>query len=156
RTDARADALLVGALAAHLWTRGKDIPTRVLIPAAWCASALVAVCLFRFEWTDSFLYYGGFTGIAASGSGFLRAVVEGSAPPCPTVTFGPLRAVGRMSYGLCLWSPLAFAVAAQHMHGVPTVVRVGSGFAMAAAATVGSWFFVERPVLRWKDRLSSP
>ncbi|MDQ1447309.1 MAG: hypothetical protein QOC79_280, partial [Actinomycetota bacterium] len=76
RTDVRADELIVGALAAYLWTRGIVPPKRVLAPLAWISLLFVTVCLFRLDPDDRFLFNGGFTAFAIAVAVMLLAVIE--------------------------------------------------------------------------------
>ena len=153
RTDARADSLLVGALAAHMWVRGRIPPKRFLVPAAWVSVAFLTVCLYTIESTDHFLYDGGFTAIALAVAIILFATLETDWRASRVLELRPLRAVGRVSYGLYLWHLLAFSAVAGHTRTAPVVVRIVAGLAAAAVLTLLSWYFVERPFLKWKDRL---
>jgi peptidoglycan/LPS O-acetylase OafA/YrhL len=71
--------------------------------------------------------------------------------------WAPLRALGRMSYGVYLYHPLflyAAAAAAQRVHLKDGLLPglVGAGAAVLTAYL--SYFYLERPLLRWRDRLS--
>ena len=155
RTDAQADALLVGALTAHLWIRGRVPLKRFLAPAAWLALAFMTVCVFRLESGDRFLYNGGFTAIALAVAIMLLAVLETTWLPSRALTTRPLRAVGRVSYGLYLWHVLVFSVVVAYMRTAPAGLTIAVALAGAAAVTAASWFLIERPFLRWKDRLEA-
>jgi peptidoglycan/LPS O-acetylase OafA/YrhL len=153
RTDARADALLVGALTAHLWIRGKVPWKRFLAPAAWLSLAFLTVCIFRLESGNQFLYNGGFTAIEVAVGIMLLAVLETEWLPTRVLRTRPLRAVGRVSYGLYLWHVMVFSIVATYMRTAPAGLTITVAFAGAAAVTAASWFLVEQPFLRWKDRL---
>jgi peptidoglycan/LPS O-acetylase OafA/YrhL len=155
RTDVRADALLVGALTAYLWTRGLVPPRRLLVPAAWVALVFVSVCVVRFESTARFLFNGGFTAIAIAVAVMLLAIVEADWLSRRVLTFQPLRAVGRVSYGLYLWHFFVFTIVAQKMGAFSTAERIATAFGITAAATLFSWFVVEQRFLRRKHRAAS-
>jgi peptidoglycan/LPS O-acetylase OafA/YrhL len=154
RTDARADALLVGALAAHLWIRGVVPVKRFLVPLAWISLAFMTVCVYRLQSEDQFLYNGGFTLIAIAVAVMLFAILETSWLPARALSTRPLRAVGRVSYGLYLWHVLVFAIVVDNMRTQPAGVTAVVALLAAAAVTAASWYLVERPFLRWKDRLA--
>ena len=106
-TDTRADTLLVGALLAHLWIRGQ-VPRRGVAIAAWFAVAFFAVCVVRCTYTTGMLYVGGFTVIAIAVAIVLLAVLETDWVGARALDLRPVRAVGRVSYGLYVWHPLVF------------------------------------------------
>jgi peptidoglycan/LPS O-acetylase OafA/YrhL len=153
RTDAQADALLVGALAALLWTRGAVPLKRYLAPAAWVALGFMIVCIFTLESDSRFLYDGGFTLIAIAVAVILLATVETSWGPTRALHTRPLRAVGRVSYGLYLWHVLVFSIVVDNMRHKPVVVTIALALGVTAIVTALSWYAVERPFLRWKARL---
>ncbi len=102
---------------------------------------------------DPFLYRGGFTLIALTVGVILIAVLETDWVVNRFLRLRPLRAVGRVSYGLYIWHLAIFnAVTRYGRFWNPwwqTIVALG----LTAVATCASWFLVERPFLRWKDRL---
>jgi peptidoglycan/LPS O-acetylase OafA/YrhL len=153
RTDARADALLVGALLAHLWVRGIVPPKRFLVVAAWISVAFMTVCLYTLTSTSGFLYYGGFTIIALAVGAIMFATLETDWHANKVLHLRPLRAVGRVAYGLYLWHPLGFAIATQHMRTASAGARIFVGLALPTAFTLISWYVVERPFLKLKDRM---
>jgi peptidoglycan/LPS O-acetylase OafA/YrhL len=154
RTDARADSLLVGALAAHLWVRRRT-PSPALIRAlAWPALAFIVYCVERYESTDPFLARGGFTIIAIAVAIVLLAAIDTDWSFGRVLRWAPLRGVGRVSYGLYLWHVLAFGIAGL-MRTSPATLRMATGLALMVAMTATSWYVVELPFLRWKDRLEA-
>jgi peptidoglycan/LPS O-acetylase OafA/YrhL len=153
RTDVRADALLIGALTAYLWTRGYVPPRRYLVPAAWLALAFVVWCVVRFESTSRFLFNGGFTAFALAVAVMLLAIVEADWLSKRALTFGPLRAVGRVSYGVYLWHFFVFTIVAQKMGAFSTTTRVATAVGITTVAVLFSWFVVEQPFLRRKRRM---
>ena len=165
RLATRADAMLVGCLLAQLWVRGR-LPKRGVQVAGWLALGYYAYIL----WVgagDPFLYRGGYTLIAGSIGVVLLAALQTDWLFNRVLRARPLRAVGRVSYGLYIWHlPIFYAVARYEtilrrgprhtleLHytwspAVATIVALG----LTAIATYGSWILVERPILRWKDRL---
>ena len=155
RTDYRASSLLVGALLAQLWVRGKT-PSRGLRPAAWVALLCAAAFIARVHVTNGFLYRGGFTAFAIAVAVILLAVLESTWAGIGLLSVPPLRAVGRVSYGLYLWHMPAFLVVYRYGSHLGTFSRLLLALAMAAGITYASWVLVEQPVLRWKDQHMKP
>jgi len=153
RLATRGDALLVGCVLAQLWVRRK-LPKRGVELAGWVALAYF-LYVVRVGVSDSFLYRGGYTLIAVAIGVILLAVLETNWAVNRFLTLSPLRAIGRVSYGLYIWHfPIFFGVGrygGSWWSPVEALVAVG----LLAVATCASWFLVERPFLRWKDRLES-
>lgn len=64
----------------------------------------------------------------------------------------PLRFVGKISYGLYIWHLPVFRVLARHMETGTQIGRLGLGLILAFTATLISWYAVERPALKLKNR----
>jgi peptidoglycan/LPS O-acetylase OafA/YrhL len=152
RTDLRADSLLVGALAAHLWIRQR-VPRRGLSVAASCSTLFIALCLLRLRPQSGFLFKGGFTLFAVAVAVVIVAVVDGGWFGTRLCAWLPLRAVGRVSYGLYLWHlPVMFAVA-RYTTGWPALERATLALVISAVCTIASWYLVEVPFLRRKSTM---
>jgi peptidoglycan/LPS O-acetylase OafA/YrhL len=151
RTSTRADALLVGALLAQLWVRGK-IPKRGLTLVAWPALAFYLYAVVHGV-SDHFLYMGGYTLIAISVALVLVAVLETQWRVNDVLRLWPLRAVGRVSYGLYIWHLLVFAEVLRIGSDWTPGTRLAVGLALSGAVTFASWTLVERPFLGYKARL---
>jgi peptidoglycan/LPS O-acetylase OafA/YrhL len=153
RTDTRADSLLVGALLACLWVRRRT-PTKGLVPAAWIASGVLLLCVEFSRPDTGFVYLGGFTVVAIAVAVLVLATLDSSWPGNHLLSLAPLRAIGRVSYGLYLWHlPVFFAVLHYGIHW-SAVVRVIVAYGASAALTTLSWILVETPALRVKRRLA--
>jgi peptidoglycan/LPS O-acetylase OafA/YrhL len=151
RTDTRVDALLIGCVAAFLWTYGK-IPRRGLAVAG-TVGAIVIGLLFWFKEPTPMSYEGFRQLFAFSAAAVLLAVVDGRWFFNRVLALRPMRAVGRLSYALYLWhAPVYWWVERhiQHADRTPIVLlAIGLSFVMATI----SYFLVERPALRLKARL---
>ena len=62
---------------------------------------------------------------------------------------------GRVSYGLYIWHLAVFNAVLRYGRLWPPITQATVALSLAALATCGSWFLVERPFLRWKDRLET-
>ena len=149
-----ADALLVGALLAFLWTHRRT-PTRGLRLAAWAATASYTFIVWHGV-PRPFLDRGGFTLVAVLVAVVVLAILESSWAGVRFLEVTPLRLIGRISYGLYVWHLFIYAAVAVHTRQQPMFVRVGLAVALSFAAAIVSFVVVERPFLRLKSRLESP
>jgi peptidoglycan/LPS O-acetylase OafA/YrhL len=154
-TDTRADTLLVGALLAHLWVRSWIPPRGVVVAAAWASTAFLAACIALCGPTRAFLYVGGLTVIALAVAAILLAVLDTDWSGTRILEWRPLRAVGRVSYGLYVWHPLVFIWVTFETRHWSRPARFTIVVAATALVTFASWKLVEQPFLRWKDRMEA-
>jgi len=160
-SDTRADMLLIGCLLGLLvsWNllphnRRLEISLKVL-------SVLAIIFLGYMVGTkcreDMMLYQcGGFTLVALSIGLILTVVVIW--PPkvvLSVLRFAPLVWIGRISYGLYLWHwPVRWFVYTKN--GLPTSVgQLLIVVVLSLSLTTLSYYFVEKPFLRWKKRFGS-
>jgi peptidoglycan/LPS O-acetylase OafA/YrhL len=152
RTDTRADGILIGALLAHWWMRGRE-PKRFVRPAAWVALIFLLICLPEVDTTKPFLFRGGLVLIDLACAIVLLALVQGKWGPRRFFSFPPFVVLGTVSYGLYLWHLLVFFTVAYYGRGWSEVTRVAVAVAGTLLMTTLSWILLERPALEWKDRL---
>jgi peptidoglycan/LPS O-acetylase OafA/YrhL len=152
RTDTQADGLFVGALLAVLWVRRRT-PTRGLVLTGWIAVGIIAVNVEFFRGDRSFYFKGGSTLFAVSVAALILATLETNWFGNRLLRFAPLRAIGRVSYGLYLWHYPIFWVVARYGAAWPAPVPAVVGFTATGTVTVLSWVLVEQPALRWKRRI---
>ena len=161
RTDTRVDSLLAGVLVALMFAgleprRDFFERNRWVSPAAWVAGAVFLACLLGARVDGSFLYLGGFTLVAVACAVLVIAVLPGSPwIGARVLRFRPLCVLGIVSYGLYLWHFPVFVATQRYGQSIPPVLRVGLALALTALFTALSWFLVEQPFLRWKDRLEA-
>jgi peptidoglycan/LPS O-acetylase OafA/YrhL len=151
RLDTRADALLVGCLLAQLWVRDK-LPKRGIQTAGWLSLAFFLY--YVRVGAGGILYQGGYTVIAISVGVIMLAVLESPWPGARLFRFWPLRALGRVSYGLYIWHLAIFNAVARYGGAWAPATQAIVALLLAGVATAISWRVVEQPFLRWKDRLS--
>jgi peptidoglycan/LPS O-acetylase OafA/YrhL len=156
RPDARADGLLIGALCAFLW-RWDLVPTRWLSHAAVISAGFLAF-IAVFVKADDFVFDGGFTLISLASGVLILAIVLNVSPLVRPMEWAPMRAIGKVSYGVYLWHGLALRIAEHglrpHTHN-RLVIEI-AGAVIAAVAVSASWFLIEQPFLRLKRRVASP
>lgn len=142
-TPARADAMLVGALAALYVTSGRQLPTWS-VPAA--LAALVAVGLLP----GAGLYVVAPTVIPWLTAAVLLVIADRSVR---ALRWAPMTALGRVSYSLYLWHlPVLF-----FLWWLPTDLRVAIVWPLALGIAVLSRRYVELPFLRIRAKtLATP
>ena len=157
-TDTRADVLLFGcALAAFSFGAPARPPraARAVAAAGLLALAALAVTTAFARSDDPRWYRGGFTVAAALGSVLVAAAAQGRGVVAGLLSLAPLRALGRISYGVYLWHvPVMQKLEGAVPLPAPLPLLLTAGLSIAIAWL--SWRFVERPVLRRRDRGRSP
>lgn len=149
-TLGRADSLIVGAVMAHLWVRGR-IPRRGPVPLALVGWAVLAWGLTQRTLADAFFYRHGWTLIAvAAGFAIWGAMDAEQTRYGRLLSMAWLRAIGRVAYGLYLWHAFVF-IAVRHFWDdesvwLKSVLALGG----TAAIVAFSWFVVEKPILARK------
>jgi peptidoglycan/LPS O-acetylase OafA/YrhL len=167
-TFARADGVAMGCLLAVLrfwwpfaWGPRAD---RALFAAAWVAVAALGYHFFMFSMWDAWMYQGGFDVVNLAAMVLIGALMRNPPVLSDLLAMPPLRWLGRISYGSYLWNMFVFCLVVHEtpflvtphanpkLH-VPVLLQpwlIWTGTLLAGAL---SWYVVERPFLRLKDRL---
>ena len=156
-SDTRANELLIGCLAALVihWGLGRGVerirPAIRATSLITIGAILYAICTLPVY--SVFLYRGGFALVALGTAVLLIDTVVFRSLLSKTFEWAPLVWVGKVSYGLYLWHFPIFEGFRQVLEGrmnplVYDVARFGSVFIAAAA----SYYFLEKPFLRLKQR----
>ncbi|MGZ6909037.1 MAG: acyltransferase family protein [Acidimicrobiia bacterium] len=153
RTDHRADSLLLGALAAVLWTR-RMIPRRGIGVCAYVSVVVMAVMIARYPTQSAFLYNGGFTLFAAATAVVIIATVERAWVVNRFFESRPMRLFGRVSYGLYLWHLPVYIAVVRYTSDWAPLARFGLAVGITAGGVAVSWNFVERPAQRLRHRFA--
>jgi peptidoglycan/LPS O-acetylase OafA/YrhL len=164
---ARTDALLLGVLAAWAWREEafrafvREAGAWLILPPALCAAA-VAVLVRRGggDELSPEMAHGGFSWLAL-GYTFVVLAAASQAPGVKVLRWGPLAALGRISYTTYLLHLPILRIAHFAWRGDFPSVMGGTAQAVtlfALALTLGlaalSWRFFEGPILRWGHRAS--
>ncbi len=149
--DTRADSLLLGCAAAMAlyW----NLTPSVSRGAAGAAAVGLALLLLCTDYATSAMHLGGFSLAAvAAALVIIRVVAAPSALTRALLEAGPLVWAGRVSYGLYLWHYPVFKAVAHW--DAPRPLQLAAAVALTFAVTAASFYLVERPVLRLKNRYS--
>ena len=152
RTDYRIDDLLWGVLFGMLWARGW-FPRRALAVLGWAGVAILGVVLVVATPLSRWVYLWGMPVMAIAAAAVILTCVEVDWPIRRLLEARWLCAVGVLSYGIYVW----------HLLGVrdrgpgrrPLARRSAGGRCRRTGGrlALGSWFLIEKPCLRLKDRL---
>jgi peptidoglycan/LPS O-acetylase OafA/YrhL len=149
RTDCRADSLIIGAIAAHIYVR-RSLPRVRFSTLAWPALALLAYCALFLSAQREFWYVGGFTLVAIASALMILAIADGQWRGSAIFGFAPARTLGTVSYGIYLWHLPVFLAVRREMPRTTYWIQFALAAAITAGFTLVSWFGVERPAQRWK------
>jgi peptidoglycan/LPS O-acetylase OafA/YrhL len=157
-SDTRAETLLIGCLLALLLRfRALELPPRPAFASALAVPAALSLAWFFGNVTlhTEWLPRGGLTLVALSAAVLLLGLeLSRESPLARALSWRPLVAVGRISYGLYLWHWPVFLVLLPKDLDAPTAWETILRFAATFAAATVSWFAIERPALALKRRWS--
>lgn len=152
--DTRAPALLLGCMVAVLLPRGtlSRLPWRVLGPCGLIILLATSLAPDRVASLATALTIG-----TLAATAIVAAVVtqHPDAALPRLLSFRPLRAVGRVSYGLYLWNWTVVYLVHLYWPHMRTVIRGPLELVLFSTLTFASWRYVEQPFLRRKARFSS-
>jgi peptidoglycan/LPS O-acetylase OafA/YrhL len=156
--DTRADALFVGAVLAVIIASGRlpvgRVARRVYAFVALAALAVLGHLVATIPRTDPSLYRGGMSVVAIASVALIAHLVASPRGLVGRVlSFRPLAALGTISYGVYLWHwPVIVATNPWGRSGGALVAKAS----IALGLSIVSWWVVERPCLRLKDRFRAP
>jgi peptidoglycan/LPS O-acetylase OafA/YrhL len=158
-----ADSLLIGCLAALAWAARQRRPGAGE-RAAWGAAALASLALWAWMLVANPLTFDAYASglapsvVALSAVAVILAVVWAHPPlVCALLARPWLVWTGRLSYGFYLWHYPVFAVVMHPMAPYwPLEVSAPLAVALTLLTTAASYYGLERPLLRLKDRLHAP
>ncbi|MEY2452714.1 MAG: hypothetical protein QOD92_2288 [Acidimicrobiaceae bacterium] len=150
-TDTRAQAFLIGAVAVIAVRRfGAALLQKIAVPAF-----VLMLALFALEDATGTLYRGGFAGFALVAAVVVAAVTE-PGPLARLLDRGPLRLIGRVSYGIYLWHWPVIVLITDDTTPLRGITLLLFRAALIAGATAISWLLIERPYRRAPGRRAVP
>ena len=158
-TATRAQALLIGAalaIAVLLWApAARRLPARLWSGLAAVGFAGVVALSATMTIGGSFTYEGGLTLAALFAAAVIGGVtLAGSSLPARCLSLGPIRYVGRISYGLYLWHWPIFVVLDGSRTGLDGPELFALRLAATFAAAIASFYLIEMPIRRGALRRS--
>jgi peptidoglycan/LPS O-acetylase OafA/YrhL len=153
RTDLRADTLLLGALAAVVLHNGYRSGRAMRV--AGSVSLLILILVSLFVQPDArWMYAWGFTIVDVAAAVLCVAVLDTAWRAGSVFRTGPAAWLGRLSYALYLWHLPVFVAFSVDATALSLGARVALAWIVTFALATASYYFVETPFLRLKDRLS--
>ena len=150
-TDTRLASILIGAaLAAWVARRGhvaRGRPRAILELVAWTSVVLLTFAWLRLDGSSTVLYRGGLFVTALAVAGVIAAAVHPQRGGVNRVlSFGPLCALGLISYGVYLWHwPIYVWLDEQRTH-LDGWALVALRIAITIAVATLSYFLLEQPI----------
>jgi peptidoglycan/LPS O-acetylase OafA/YrhL len=159
-TDTRAQALLVGGALAAVLARAGVRRGRPALSAPWVRAGTVgavvlAVLVVAARDTSSWMYRGGYLLVAVACAAVIGAAVQSRRNLVrAALSPRPLRAVGKVSYGLYLWHWPVFLTMTEARTGWSGTPLLFGRLAVTTGIALASYFLVELPVRRgaWPRR----
>jgi peptidoglycan/LPS O-acetylase OafA/YrhL len=152
--ETRCDLLAAGCLLAMLWgSRAHRVVSRILARGQWTPflSILLLVVIFLRPRSQVWLYT---ALIVVLGALFLQMLHLARTPCWRWIEAKPLRWIGRISYSLYLFHLLPFQALASL--GWAPLQRAAISLVLALLFATASYYGVESPILRWRDRFVVP
>lgn len=159
-SDTRAHELLIGCVAALLVSWGvfqNAIRFRGAFHVATAISVVgIVISLFLLRHNTAFVYNGGFTLISVATAILILDILLFPSLLSRGFEFTPLVWIGRISYGLYLWHfPIIGASQRILEERVPPFVYQFIGVTLTFLVATASYYFLEKPFLKLKRRLST-
>ncbi|MHB8219576.1 MAG: acyltransferase family protein [Acidimicrobiales bacterium] len=165
-TDTRAQALLVGAalaVAFARWGAVRGARGRRAVAALAVAGAVgTVVAWLTISFTSGLAFHGGFLLVSLATAAVIAGVVQTPGGAVSVIlSWSPIRALGRISYGVYLWYwPVILVMTAERVHATGWALfgeRISTTVGLAAV----SYRVVETPVrrglfLRWRGLVAAP
>jgi peptidoglycan/LPS O-acetylase OafA/YrhL len=118
---------------------------------AFAAVVVLIIAALKVQESQRWLYRGGFTAAAVVFSALVgHVVLAPTSPPSRLLAATPVVWLGRRSYGFYLWHYPVLRLLLKHVSGVYAHALVG--LIVTLVVTELSWWFVEQPFLRLKER----
>jgi peptidoglycan/LPS O-acetylase OafA/YrhL len=161
---ARADALLLGVLAAWAWREEqfrrfvRGAGAWLILPPALCAVAVAVLARRGGDVLSPEMAHGGFSWLAL-GYTFMVLAAARHAPGLKLLRWGPLAALGRISYTTYLLHLPILRIVHFTLRGDFPSITGGTAqavtvlaFALTLVLAALSWRFFEGPIVRWGHR----
>ncbi|MFD2333345.1 acyltransferase family protein [Cohnella sp. GCM10020058] len=154
-TDTRAFGLLLGAALALVWPSGRlsaglTRRSRAGLDAFGVAALLSVLLMMRYTSEyDPFLYKGGLVLLSLCAAALVAVVAHPDSRLGVWLGCGPLRWIGKRSYGIYLWHYPVIALSEKQVNtDGPEPLRIALQLAVSVALAALSYRYVENPIRR--------
>lgn len=154
-TDTRAFGLLIGAALALVWPSGRlsaGLPGRYRVGIDAAGFAALAGILLMMRYTseyDSSLYLGGLVLLSLLAAALVAALAHPDSRLGVWLGCGPMRWIGKRSYGIYLWHYPVIALSEKQVNtDGPEPLRIVLQLAVSVALAALSYRYVENPIRR--------
>ena len=165
-TDTRAQALLIGAALAAAFARWGHVrgrSARRAMALVACAGAVATVAAWAWiSYTSSLAFDGGFLLVSLAAAAVVAGVVQAPVGPVAVaLSWAPIRALGRISYGVYLWYwPVLLVMTGARM-GTSGWLLYFERLVVTVAVAALSYRLVEMPIRRgwlpnWRALVVAP
>ncbi len=149
-TDTRASGMLLGAALACVLTPERRLDGargRLLDVGSLAGLGVLTIAWARLDGESPWLYRGGFLACELACLALIAAaILRPAGPLARAFSFGPLRAVGNVSYGVYLWHWPVFIVLSPERVHLSTLPLGALRFAVSFAIAALSLRFLEKPI----------
>lgn len=180
-TDTRAQAVLIGALAAVVLSSplrsrrthptatslvrsfNLSAPARVaLVAAGWAGLGTIGLIVLTSNGSSSWVYAGGFALVSIATAAVICSVaILPSTSLAQLLSLRPVRYIGSISYGLYLWHWPVFVVLTPDRTHLSGAALLGLRLTVAVSIAALSYRFLEMPIRRgalrgWRGWIAAP
>ncbi len=156
-TFTRFDGLAAGGILAILHHRRQLAAWRMAFLGLLAASLVLLLVQWRLSHGQGVIWVQGTKTTAATllyAASIGVVLTTGGSPVHRLLAAAPLRAIGRVSYGMYVFHPLVFAVVPAELSGVPLAGQAGLAFVAVFLVATASWYGFERGFIVLKTRLA--
>lgn len=154
-TDTRAFGLLIGAALALVWPSGRlsaglSKGYRVGLDSVGAAALAAVALMMRYTSEyDPFLYRGGLVLLSLCAAALVAALAHPDSRLGAWLGCGPMRWIGKRSYGIYLWHYPVIALSEKQVNtDGPEPLRIALQLAVSVALAALSYRYVENPIRR--------
>jgi peptidoglycan/LPS O-acetylase OafA/YrhL len=151
-TDTRASELLLGALLAVLVTTrsrvGRSHSSTIVAVVGGVALAVTALLWLTSPQSSDWLYHGGFTLYAVGTVAIILAATQPTGVVPALLSWSPLVALGRISYGVYLYHWLVYLWIDEGSTGLSSWPLLGVRLAVTLPLAALSYRYLEQPIRR--------
>lgn len=157
-TDTRIDSILFGCILAIVANpvTGDELSVKLVRQLRWLLPVSVLELVFGALWHNytfrETIHYS-LDGLALFGC-FTYAITATKSFAFRALNWGPALFLGRISYGFYLIHHVVIEFAAKYL-SLPAAARIGFSLLLATVAATCTYYVVDRPMAKWRVRISA-